>query len=99
MCLLSTAFPLFGRCDVHKSVALVQPAKSRSDFETAGIGGRGRPDRDPPNRSRLSGRWSDGSVRLNHGKTAKSFAFRVAKELRSLSISGSSETATPSRTT
>jgi len=41
-----------------------------SDFRmtTAGIGGRGRPDRDPRRRSRLSGRWYRGSVRLTHGK-------------------------------
>ena len=30
--------------------------------------GRGRPDRDPRNRSRPPSRWSRGSVRLIHGK-------------------------------
>nr|WP_281381224.1 transketolase C-terminal domain-containing protein [Halobellus ruber] len=44
-----------------------QPSRC-SEGATAAIGGCGRPDRDPPDRSRLAGRWSSGSVRLTHGK-------------------------------
>ena len=61
------------RCERHREspgleCACSQQPSYRAEGATAGIGGRGRPDRDPSDCSRLSGRWLSGSVRLTHGK-------------------------------
>ncbi len=54
---------------------------------TAGIGGRGRPDRDPRHRSRLSDRWYRGSVRLNHEKPRGRTEAEVFRDDETLCVS------------